>query len=421
MQGVQGQRYAGLLTIGALVALTACGGGATSGAGGAKTPITIGYIAPLTGVSAGPGKNEQDGWNLGLKDFGRTVDGHPVVTKFLDSAGDPNTALSDARVLVTNDNISLLEGPLLANEIAAVSSYVDPLGVPTDDLSLCSAEQLTNYRKYGNAISSGWTCDQPDLIAAEYLYNDLHYRHVTTIASDYAFGWESIGAFVTVFEKLGGRIDKEIWAPITTNDYSSYVSQIPPTTQAVFDVTVGANSTKFTTAYAQFGLKNKIPLFGNTTLTDYSVLPSETPAAVLGVKTVAQYCDGIDTPANQKFANEYFAAYGEYPGYYAEAAYAKARLALAALRAVQGNASDRKGLIKALKSTTIVAPRGPVKLNKSTDSPVQNIYVCEVREVNGHLRNVPIKTYANVQPWGPLTPTEWEQHFLRDSAGRPPV
>ncbi len=72
-----------------------------------------------------------------------------------------------------------------------------------------------------------------------------------------------------------------------------------------------------------------------------------------------------------------------------------------------------------MKGTAIVAPRGPVKLNASTDSPIQNIYVCEVREVNGHLRNVPIKTYANVQPWGPLTPSEWEQHFLRDSSARP--
>jgi len=145
-------------------------------------------------------------------------------------------------------------------------------------------------------------------MAAEYLYNDLHLRHITTVGVDYAFGWESIGGLMTVFKKLGGTIDKAIWAPITTSDYSPYVTQIPQNTQAVFAVTVGAGGPRFTAAYQQFGLRAKIPLIGNTTVTDYSVLPSEDPNAITGVKIVAQYCDGITTPVNQKFADEYKAS-----------------------------------------------------------------------------------------------------------------
>jgi hypothetical protein len=58
-------------------------------------------------------------------------------------------------------------------------------------------------------------------------------------------------------------------------------------------------------------------------------------------------------------------------------------------------------------------------MNPSTWSPIENIYICEVKRVNGVLRNVPIKTYTKVTPWGPLTESEWRTLFEKDSAGRP--
>ena len=405
----------------ALLVLVSCGGSSSTSGGASNAPIKIGYILPLTGTSASPGQAEKNGWNLGLQDFGSTVDGHPIQTTFADSAGDPNVALSDARSLVNQDQVSLVEGPLLANEQAAVASFLDPLKVPVDDISECGYAQMEDYLKYGNGFSSGWTCNQPDTVAADWMYNDLHITHVTTLGADYAFGWLSIGGFETEFKKLGGTIDKMIWAPITTADYSPYVSAIPQNTQAVFAVLVGAGGPRFTSAYQQFGLKSKIPLFGNTTLTDYSVLPGEDPNAILGVRVVAQYCDGITTSINQKFADEYKATYNTYPGYYADAGYTKARLAITALKTLNGDVSKPAAIVKAMKATTIVAPRGPVQLSTVTWSPIQNIYACQVENLNGALRNVPIKTFPNQQPWGSLSESDWKTEFQRDSTGRPPA
>jgi len=401
----------------AVLMVASCGG--TGGTSSNKSPIKIGYIAPLTGTSASPGEAEKDGWNLGLKQFGDTANGRPIQTIFADSGGDPNVALSDARNLVNQDNVSIVEGPLLANEQAAVAAFLDPLKIPTDDLSECGYNQMQGYLKYGNAFSSGWTCNQPDTVAAEWMYNDLHLTHITTIGADYAFGWLSIGGFAAEFKHLGGTIDKMIWAPITTADFGPYVSSIPKNTQAVFAVTVGAGGPKLTSAYNQFGLKATIPLIGNTTVTDYSVLPAEDPSAILGVRVVAQYCDGIPSAINQKFANDYKAAYGAYPGYYADAGFTKARLAVTVLRQLKGDTSKPAAIAKALKATAIVAPRGAVKLSPVTLSPIQNIYVCQVENVNGSLRNVPIKTYPNQQPWGALSESAWKAEFQHDSTGRP--
>jgi branched-chain amino acid transport system substrate-binding protein len=405
----------------AMLALAACGSGGSGGSGGSTSqgPIAIGYEVPLTGTAAVAGKQEQQGWNLGLKVFGSSVAGHRIVTYFDDTGGDPAVALTDARSLVQQKHIQIMEGPLLANEIAAVAPYLGALRLPLDNLTICAGSQLTFDAKYGNALSSGWVCNTPDILAADYLYKDLGYRHVTVLANDYAFGWLSAGGFIKQFTLLGGKIDKVLWPPLTAADYGPYVSAIPRSTQAVFAETVGSGSVDFTKAFAQFGLRGKVPLFGNTTLFDYSVLPGEQPSAVLGDEMSAQYCDGISNPVNAKFTSLFVQAYHTRPGYYAEAAYVHAELAVAALKRLHGVATDPAAVARTLKSTPITAPRGPVRLSALVDGPIQNDYICKVENVNGTLEDVPIKTYPSVPPWGTLPYKTWTAEFTADSVGHP--
>jgi branched-chain amino acid transport system substrate-binding protein len=406
----------------ALVALSACsssGSSTASSSASPSSPIVVGYEVPLTGTAAVSGKQEQQGWNLGLKVFGNTVDGHKIVTYFDDTGGNPAVALSDARSLVEQKHIQIMEGPLLASEDAAVAPYLGALKIPTDNLAVCGQTQITADAKYGNAFSSGWLCDQPDIIAADYMYKTLGYRHVTVLANDYAFGWLSAGGFIKQFTLLGGKIDKVLWPPLTTVDFSPYVSAIPKNTQAVFAETVGAGSVDFTKAYAQFGLRGKIPLIGNTNVFDYSVLPGEVPADVLGDQAVSQYCDGINTPDNNKFTSLFAKTYGVRPGYYAEAAYVHAELVVDALKRLKGDATNPTAVATALKTTPISAPRGPVKLNTVVDAPTQNIYVCKVENVHGTLSDVPIKTYTSVLPWGTLPYATWQAEYRTDSVGQP--
>ncbi len=316
-------------------------------------------------------------------------------------------------------HIQIMEGPLLANEDAAVAPYLGAQRVPLDNLSICGQIQVTDDAKYGNALSSGWICNTPDIMAADYLYQDLGLRHVTVLATDYAFGWLSAGGFIKQFTMLGGKIDKVIWPPLTATDYGPYVSSIPKTTQAVYAETVGAAGPLFTKAYAQFGLRGKIPLYGVTNLFDYSVLPGETPADVMGDEMSAQYCDGINNAVNNKFTTLFAKTYHTRPGYYAEAAYVHAELAVAALKRLHGVATDPAAVAKALKTTPITAPRGPVRLSPVVFGPIQNDYICKVENVHGTLEDVPIKTYASVQPWGTLPYKTWVQEFTTDSVGRP--
>src|SRR5215831_1749487 len=176
------------------LAAAACGSGSSSSGTSAGSPINVGYEVPLTGTAAAPAKQEQQGWNLGLKVFGSSVNGHKIVTYFEDTQGNPTIALSDARSLVQQKHIVIMEGPLLASEDAAVAPYLGAQHIPTDNLAVCGQTQIIADAKYHNAFTSGWQCNQPDIVAADYLYNTLGYRHVTVLANDYAFGWLSGGA-----------------------------------------------------------------------------------------------------------------------------------------------------------------------------------------------------------------------------------
>jgi branched-chain amino acid transport system substrate-binding protein len=406
-----------VLAASSLVA-AACGSSNSSSGPSASGPIIVGYEVPLTGTAAAPAKQEEEGWNVGLKVFGSSVNGHKIVTYFDDTEGNPVIALSDARSLVQQKHIQIMEGPLLASEDAAVAPYLGALRIPTDNLAICGQTQIVMDAKYGNAFSSGWACNQPDVVAADYLYS-LGLRHVTVVANDYAFGWLSGGGFITQFTRLGGHIDKALWPPLTTVDFSPYVTAVPKNTQAVFAEVVGAGAVDFTKAFAQYGLRPKIPLYGNTLLYDQSVLQSEVPADVLGNEGISQYCDALNTPLNNKFVTAFKQAYGARPGYYAEAAFVHAELVVDALKTLHGDASNPQATIKAMESTPITAPRGPVTLNKTVDAPNQNVYICKVESVNGTLENVPIKTYANVPPWGTLPYAVWQAEYAKDSTGAP--
>lgn len=419
--GRAGPRWPARFALAACAVLLAACGSSGSGSSGssAHAPVKVGYLLPLTGVFTKNGLSEQDGFKLGLKHFGTSVDGHPIQVTYANDQGEPAVSLSQARQLVTADHVQAVEGPLLSSSIAVVAPYVLGQGIPEDDLYLASPEQAQAYTKYGAGFTSGWDGFAPTTVGGRWAYGTMHWRHVTVVGLGISFGWQGVAGFAEQFTKLGGKIDKEIWVPSNTVDMSSYVSAIPSSTQAVFVVLSGSQAANFVNDYASFGLKKKIPLMGITTLTDQAALPAENTPAALGIYTDAQYCDGNPSAVNQAFANSYHAAYGVYPSYYSEAGYTKAQILVAALKSLHGQVTSEKALSTAMRAVHITAPRGPVSFDHSTWSPVQNEYICKVESVHGTLRNVPVLTFTAVPPWGTLSKTEWEPIFAKTAVSPP--
>ncbi|HEY1320542.1 MAG TPA: ABC transporter substrate-binding protein, partial [Streptosporangiaceae bacterium] len=207
----RGLAVTALVACSAVAAACSSSGGSASPSASPNAPIKVGYLLPLTGIFTKNGVSEQDGFKLGLKHFGTSVDGHPIQVTYANDQGDPTVSLSMARQLVTADHVQVVEGPLISSAIAVVAPYVLGKGIPEDDLYLASPLQATAYNHYGAGFTSGWDGFAPSTVGAKWAYNTMGWRHVTTVGLGISFGWQGVGGFATQFKQMGGKIDKMIW------------------------------------------------------------------------------------------------------------------------------------------------------------------------------------------------------------------
>src|SRR2546425_974627 len=102
--------------------------------------------------------------------------------------------------------------------------------------------------------------------------------------------------------------------PLVTPDYTPYIAQIG-NVDCVFNGFAGSNPVKFMRAYADLGLKARIPLLSGWTAMDDALLRSLGDEAV-GVVSAAWYSADRDTPGNKRFVAAMQKDYVVLPGGY---------------------------------------------------------------------------------------------------------
>ena len=358
-------------------------------------PINIGFLAATTGALAANGEDMVRGWDLYWELNGDVVAGRQIVTHHEDTAGDPAIGLNRARRLVQDEEVDLVVGPLLANVGLAVAEYLSPEGVPLF-LPVSSADDLTQRQPLEGVLRvGGWTSSQTTHPLGEYAY-EQGYRRMVTLCQDYAFGHENCGGFVNTFTDAGGEIVEQIWNPLGTQDFSTYIAQIQAAdADAIFVEQVGADAPRFVEAWSNFGMKGELPLLGNETLTDQAVLRGMGSEAE-GIITSGKFAEGSDYPPTVEFVEAFYDAYDLLPSYYASTSYIAAQWTANALEEVDGNIEDTEVFLEAVRGLEFESPGGPQRLDEY-DNPIQNVYIREVQTRDDGLQwNVPIETYEDV-------------------------
>lgn len=390
-----------LLTLAAF--LTGLGAPAAARAQGAS--IKIGLLAPLTGAASALGKDMVNGTELYLEEVGRQVAGRKIELIVEDTEGNTATALTKARKLVEQDKVHILTGGLLASTGYALHPFVEGHRLPAT-YPVMSSDDLTQRKPAKWVVRTGWNSSQSMHVLGEWVAKNLKYRKIATIGLDYAFGWETVGGFQRTFEEHGGQIVQKIWTPLNTTDFAPFITQIKRDADAVFGVFFGRTALQFVKQYEESGLKGRLPLLGNGTTTDESVLPQMGDEA-LGVVTALHYSAALDNPQNQKFAKAFEARAGKVPSYYGETCYTNARWIVEAMKAVGGKVENREAFLAALRRVELKDfPRGPVKID-TWGNPVQNIYVRRVERVGGKLQNTVIATFPAVSQFWKYNPEEF--------------
>ncbi|RJQ48672.1 MAG: ABC transporter substrate-binding protein [Desulfobacteraceae bacterium] len=371
----------------------------------AKGPIKIGFLAPLSGGFAAQGKDMLAALQQYLEEVNYQAAGRKIELLIEDDEANPATGLTKTRKLVEKDGVHLMTGGMMASTAYALAPYIDSKEIPMT-YPVMSADDITQRKIPKWIVRTGWASSQPHQPFGEYAYNVLKYRKVSIVSYDFAFGWECAGGFHKTFEDAGGKILQKIWVPLTAQDMSPYLSQISKDADAVFAVFSGRLTLQFAKQYQEFGLKDKIPLIGNGTLTDEHALPSMGDEAI-GIVTPLHYSEVLENEANRKFVAGFRKKAQKAASYYSEGTYTGARWIVEAIKSINGDVENREKMLKALKQVALTdVPRGPMKLD-NYGNPIQNIYVRKVEKVGGALQNSVIHTYSDVSQFWKAKPEEF--------------
>jgi len=356
--------------------------------------VKIGFISPTTGFVAALGTDMKRGWELYWQQHGTTAGGVTVETVFEDDAGDPEIALTKARRLVEEEKVDLVAGPILANTAYAVAEYVAGQGIPT--LQITGADDLTQRRFDPHVLRVGYTSSQALMPGGKWAY-DQGFRKAITLCPDYAFGWESCGGFVTGFTAAGGTIASQIWHPLGTQDFSTYITQIREAKPDVVFVgsAGGPDAILLYKTWVDFGLKDQIPLVGNCCFAD-QVFLRELGDDAVGIRSFMYWVEGRQSDTVQAFVKAYQDAHDEIPSLYAAGSYAMADVVARTLEQTGGTIEGEDFIAAARGLSLQDSVYGPITFD-DTNNPVGPVYQTVVaKRDDGTLWNVVEETFEDV-------------------------
>jgi branched-chain amino acid transport system substrate-binding protein len=199
---------------------------------------------------------------------------------------------------------------------------------------------------------------------------------------------------------------KKLWPPLVTPDYTPYIAQIHDI-DCCFSGFAGSNPVKFMRAYADLGVKAKVPMIGGWTAMDDALLKSLGDEAI-DVVSAAWYSADFDSPSNKQFVADMQKDYGVLPGGYSAGMYIAGQCVEAALEKLGGKTDDRKAFAEALHGVSLTdTPRGAFHFDHF-GNVVGTVFIRKCERKDGKLVNTVIKTYPDVsQFW-----TYDEKEFL---------
>jgi len=373
-------------------------------------PFKIGLLTVKTGPLAQGGIQMEQGIAAFLKEKGNTLAGRKVELLVADTGGNPAGAKTKAQEVIERDKVNVILGPLAAFELLAITDYVRDNATPL--ISLAAAEDVTQRKANPFVIRPSATSAQCCHVMGDYAAKELKYKRAATISEDFAFGYEQMAGFQRVFEDGGGKVVKKLWPPLVTPDYTPFIAQIKDV-DCVFNGFAGSNPVKFMRAYADLGLKGKIPLLAGWTAMDDALLKSLGDEAV-GVLSAAFYSASGPSQSNKRFLAAMQKDYGVLPGGYSAGMYVAGQCVEAAIQAIGAKADDRKALAEALHKVSLAdTPRGAIKFDQY-GNVVGEVFIRRCERKDGQLINTVIKSYPNVSQFWTYKPEEFLKHPVYD-------
>jgi branched-chain amino acid transport system substrate-binding protein len=371
---------------------------ASSSSGGGDKTIKLAYLSDCEGAFGAFYEPDIAGANTAFIKYaggkaagskpsdgldGATVAGSKIELVGIGCANDTaDKAIEETRRLMEQEDADILIGPLSGDEGIAVANYAKEHPDKTFINGTSGAQDTTlkvqapNFFRF-HSDGAQWSAGLGD-----YAYNELGWKKAAIIGDDYSFPYTSLAGFAAEFCAAGGQITKRIWPPLGEKDYSSFISQIPDDVDGIYYGIGGAGLVSFMKQYQeQKGKIDPKKTMGNVFFDDPLVL-KEVSNAVTGAYTAGPTAADSSDPKVKEYVDDLDAAYGkEISGLAASVFvynyYNAAWALIKGLEAVKGDISDQSKLQEALKTVTLDAPWGEIKLDENRNGVADN-YVKEI-------------------------------------------
>jgi branched-chain amino acid transport system substrate-binding protein len=371
----------------------------------AEEPLRIGFLTVKTGPLAAGGKQQEEGAALFLKERNGMIAGRKVELITQDTAGQPALAKTKLQELVERSKVQVTIGPLATNEALAMDGYVRESKVPLITTTSAATVDLKTRQPHPYVLHAFGTAPQVTYPLGDYAAKELKFKKIAIVAEDFTYGHEGAGGFHLAFEAAGGKIVQKLWPPLNAPEYAPYLAQIKSDVDAIYTGFAGANPLRFLKQFTDYGLKGKVAVLGNTTMTDEGILRVMGEEAI-GVYSAGWYAAGLDTSDNKKFVAGINADYKHDPGFYTAGPYTALLIIEEALKTTKGNTADAAAFLKAMHGVRLNhGPVSPIKLDEY-GTPIHDIHIRKVARVNGKLTNTIIKTYPQVSQFWTTDPKD---------------
>ena len=403
----------------AAVVLAAC---TTSAPQASASPVSlgalkIGVLVPFTesAIDSDIGASQRRAADLYLKLKGGTLAGREVQLVYNDeSALDPSINKVRIQQFLEQDHVELLLGgagtpaAYLLRDTAEASKivYIDTNASGNALTRATAGCAPTCKSKYVfRTAPSSWQMSEP---LGEWA-SKIGRRDFFAVFADDAFGTESAAAFIEGLAKNGGRVTGRSSVPAKGGaDWAKVVAAVKAQpTKSVFAAFVTDDAEGFIGAWGVAGMRTAgYTLVGPGPLADAQVLKATKQAGV-SVTTSFPWSTELDDPLNKTFIEEFKKAYKDdetgqplAPDGYAVEMWETMRVLEDALKATKGDTNNTDSLIAALEAVSFKGPGGTFAFDRSTHSPIQDIYIREVRASGGALVHAVVDKIGSVKDPG---------------------
>ncbi|WP_082613246.1 ABC transporter substrate-binding protein [Bosea sp. Root483D1] len=367
----------------------------------ANKPLKIGMVTSLSGPFTALGESMRAGMQMFLAENGGKLAGRAVELIVEDDQAKPDEGVRKFRKLIGQDNVDIVSGVISSAVALAVRDVVTEAKALTF-ISAGSANDLA--RKAASPFvfrptKTNWMLGHT---AGQWAFEKLGKSGCLTIAADYAAGRESVGDFVASYQQQGGKVGKQLWAPLGTTDFGPLLTTIAAEKpEFIFSFFAGSDAVRFLRQMREYRLHGKIKLIGSGALFDQEDVVSAVKEAALGGLNT---CNQSPTaPSSAAFTKAYQAIRNAMPGEMGTAGYVTGQVIKATIERVQGDLSNKDKVKEALLAKEVETVFGPMPFDPRNNQAILDIYVNEIREGAGGIPvNQVIHTYKGVRDPGPV-------------------